>query len=59
MKKHLFAALSVLALATVASATPTYVDFTDVVDPNPDAILSHTGKAGTYYTSEYTHSILD
>lgn len=57
--KNLLAGLSVLALATAASATPTYVTFTDVVDPDPDVLLSHTGKAGTYFTYSYIHDILD
>jgi hypothetical protein len=52
-------ALTVLGFAAFASATPTYVDFTDLVDPNPDVLLSHTGKAGTYYTYTYLHDIID
>lgn len=57
--KKLLSGLAVLTLASVASATPTYVDFTDIVDPDPNVFLSHTGNPGSYYTFQYTHDIID
>lgn len=57
--RKILANIAALTLATSIYATPTYETFIDIVDPNPDVLLSHTGNPGSYYTYVYLHDITD